>query len=94
MTERVVVRPGEGQSLADLLTALIAVADDPHEVRWEHRGGVVTVPEYVAARYVDQVSPEEATETAEADDKPAEAKPAKRPPGRPRKAAAVTEEVN
>ena len=96
MTERVVVWPGEGQSLADLLAALIALADDPHEVRWEHRGGVVTVPEYVAARYVDQVSPADTDgpDDEPAEDKTAAAKPVKRAPGRPRKATAGKEEVN
>lgn len=97
MTERVTVWRAAGQPLADLLADLIALADDPHDVRWEHRGGVVSVPEYLAARYAESVTGDDigydTAETAE----PAEVVPdvpAKRKPGRPRKAAAVTEEVN
>lgn len=98
MTERVTVWRAEGQPLADLLADLIALADDPHDVRWEHRGGVVSVPEYVAARYAASVTGDDDAEPAVADaaDGPAEVVadvPAKRK-GRPRKAAAVTEEVN
>lgn len=96
MSERVIVRPGDGQPLADLLSALIAVADHPHDVRWEHRGGVVTVPEHVAARYAASVSdtdsePDTATEPLAA--QPAAEQPAKRKPGRPKKATS-TGEVN
>lgn len=93
MSDRVTVWRAEGQPLADLLGELIALADDPHDVRWEHRGGVVTVPEYLAARYAASVSGDVAADAA-AEVPPAE--PVKRrPPGRPKKAAAaVTEEVN
>lgn len=103
MTERVTVWRAEGQPLADLLADLIALADDPHDVRWEHRGGVVSVPEYLAARYADgmddavsePVDAEIADTAAEATPADVAETPAKRKPGRPRKAAAaVTEEVN
>ena len=100
MTDRVIVRTGEDQSLAELAGALIALADDPHHVVWEHRAGYLTVPEYVAARYADGMTAvdtepvsdvEAATDVVEVD---VTETPAKRKPGRPRKAAAVTEEVN
>lgn len=99
MTERVTVWRAEGQPLADLLADLIALADDPHDVRWEHRGGVVSVPEYLAARYAESVTGDDDADPAAADavEETAEVVPdvpAKRKPGRPRKAAAVTEEVN
>jgi hypothetical protein len=99
MTERVTVWRAEGQPLADLLADLIALADDPHDVRWEHRGGVVSVPEYLAARYAESVTGDADAEAAAADAVEETADvvpdvPAKRKPGRPRKAAAVTEEVN
>lgn len=99
MTERVTVWRAEGQPLADLLADLIALADDPHDVRWEHRGGVVSVPEYLAARYAESVTGDDDAEPAAADAVEEMADvvpdvPAKRKPGRPRKAAAVTEEVN
>lgn len=99
MTERVTVWRAEGQPLADLLADLIALADDPHDVRWEHRGGVVSVPEYLAARYAESVTGDDDAEPAAADAVEETADvvpdvPAKRKPGRPRKAAAVTEEVN
>jgi hypothetical protein len=93
MTERVIVRTGDDQSLSDLAAALIGLADDPHEVVFEHRGGYLTVPEYVAARYADGM---DATDTdpagAEVDENGPEtatadvvATPVKRKPGRPRK---------
>lgn len=99
MTERVTVWRAEGQPLADLLADLIALADDPHDVRWEHRGGVVSVPEYLAARYAESVTGDDDADPAAADavEETSEVVPdvpAKRKPGRPRKAAAVTEEVN
>jgi hypothetical protein len=99
MTERVTVWRAEGQPLADLLADLIALADDPHDVRWEHRGGVVSVPEYLAARYAESVTGDDDAEPAAVDAVEETADvvpdvPAKRKPGRPRKAAAVTEEVN
>lgn len=96
MSERVIVRPGDGQSLAELLSALITVADDPHDVRWEHRGGVVTVPEQVAARYAASVSdtgPEAEDETDAPAAQPEPEQPPKRKPGRPKKATS-TGEVN
>ncbi len=95
MTDRVIVRRAEGQPLGELAAALIALADDPHEVVWEHRAGVLTVPEYVAARYADGMDAVD-DDPAEGDavEPVAEAEPVKRKPGRPRKAAAVTEEVN
>jgi len=94
MTERVIVRTGEGQSLSELAAALIALADDPHEVRFEHRAGHLTVPEYVAARYADGMTAEDGPEVADSDagEDVAEV-PAKRKPGRPRKTAAAKEEV-
>lgn len=99
MTELVTVWRAEGQPLPDLLADLIALADDPHDVRWEHRGGVVSVPEYLAARYAESVTGNDigndTAEEAEVDAVEAVPDvPAKRKPGRPRKAAAVTEEVN
>jgi len=105
MTDRVIVRTGDGQSLSELAAALIGLADDPHEVVWEHRAGHLTVPEYVAARYADGMTAvEPAAETAEtppADDTPAAVvaapePPVRRKPGRPRKQteAAVKDEVN
>ena len=94
MTERVIVRRAEGQPLDELAAALIALADDPHEVVWEHRAGVLTVPEYVAARYADGMDAVDDGPADAAVEPVAEAEPVKRKPGRPRKAAAVTEEVN
>lgn len=101
MTDRVIVRTADDQSLSELAAALIVLADDPHEVVFEHRAGVLTVPEYVAARYADSMDAvdtdnDEAGVAGEPDAEPgAEPAPAvKRKPGRPRKAAAVTEEVN
>lgn len=95
MTERVTVRPGDGQSLAEVAAALIALADHPHDVVWEHRAGVLTVPEELSARYVASVSGND-TGGAVADAEPPveEPQPEKRKPGRPKKAAAVKEEVN
>lgn len=97
MDDRVIVWTGEGQSLSELAAALIALADDPHEVVWEHRAGHLTVPEYVAVRYADGMTAVDEPD-AEPDDGPA-ATPevsARRKPGRPRKQtpAAVKDEVN
>lgn len=94
MTERVTVWRAEGQPLADLLADLIALADDPHDVRWEHRGGVVSVPEYLAARYAESVTGDDDADAVEETAEVVPDVPVKRKPGRPRKAAAVTEEVN
>jgi hypothetical protein len=103
MTDRVIVWRAEGQSLSELAADLIQLADNPHEVVWEHRAGYLTVPEYVAARYADSM--DVADEPAvEAETAPAVAEtapvvveaPVKRKPGRPRKAVAavIEEEVN
>lgn len=100
MTDRVIVRRAEGQPLGELAAALIALADNPHEVVWEHRAGYLTVPEYVAARYAggmdDAVPDQDAGGTGAVPDASAgDGVPPKRKPGRPRKAAAaVEEEVN
>jgi hypothetical protein len=103
VTERVIVWRAEGQNLSDLAADLIALADDPHEVVWEHRAGYLTVPEYVAARYADSMDVADET-PAETEPAPAVAEtapvfvetPVKRKPGRPRKAVAavIEEEVN
>lgn len=101
MNERVIVRTADGQSLSELASALIALADDPHEVVFEHRAGVLTVPEYVAARYADGMDADDtgsdAEVVAEPDGQPdTDRAPVKRKPGRPRKnaAPAVKDEVN
>lgn len=99
MTERVAVWTGEGQSLSELAAALIALADNPHEVVWEHRAGHLTVPEYVAARYAEGMTAADdgAAEVTEPADQPGTdpVPSAKRKPGRPRKTVpAVTDEVN
>jgi hypothetical protein len=103
MSDRVIVRRADDQSLSDLAAALIALADDPHQVVWEHRSGYLTVPEYVAARYADGMDVADET-PAETETAPAVAEtaavvvetPVKRKPGRPRKAVAavIEEEVN
>lgn len=103
MTDRVIVRRADDQSLSDLASALVSLADDPHQVVWEHRAGYLTVPEYVAARYADGMDaadePAVETETAPAVAETAPVvveTPVKRKPGRPRKAVAavIEEEVN
>jgi hypothetical protein len=94
MTDRVIVRTADDQSLSELAAALIVLADDPHEVVLEHRVGVLTVPEYVAARYADGMDAVDDAPAEDAAEPVSESEPVKRKPGRPRKAAAVTEEVN
>jgi hypothetical protein len=97
MTDRVIVRRADDQSLSELASSLISLADDPHEVVWEHRAGYLTVPEYVAARYAGTMDADEGTPAEAVDvEVPAVQEAPKRKPGRPRKTAtaAVKEEVN
>lgn len=51
MEEKILVSPGEGQTLEDLAKGLLAVAEDPHDVDYSPRTGGFTVPESLAARY-------------------------------------------
>lgn len=98
MTDRVIVRTGD-RTLAEVAATLIALADDPHEVVWEHRAGHLTVPEYVAVRYADSMTAD-GDEGGDAhgdavEEAAAAAAPARRKPGRPRKTdTVVQEEVN
>jgi hypothetical protein len=47
------VFPGPGQ-LEELAKALIGLANHPHDVVWQSRGGYFDVPEGVAARYAKE----------------------------------------
>lgn len=51
MEEKILVSPGEGQTLQDLAVGLLALADDPHDVESSPRAGGFLVPETLAGRY-------------------------------------------
>ena len=75
--ETVQVTPAPGQ-LEELAAALLRLADHPHDVVWQSRGGFFVVPEVVAVRYAKEQG-----------DKPAGEEPAA-PRSRRRAAAAST----
>lgn len=51
-----VIVPGEGESLKDVIRALLELTEDPTEIRTTGRGDVVRVPQELADKYTKKSS--------------------------------------
>lgn len=78
--EKILVSPGEGQTLQDLAKDLLALADNPHDVDYSPRTGGFTVPESLAGRYAFSADSSTAAEVSAAEEaKPGRARRSRAP---------------